>query len=154
MHHPGPLLGWKQAVYKEGGWTCCATAPPQGTTRAEHTMEQLRQIVNSNFPFLDFTLDVFKDSPIPVLDTQFWVGPASNNGPWYAPPGDSRSPPPPGDMERETAQVPIYMCEEQHVICSSCRMSDKVDKCPMCRLKYKADRYMLLHICCFQRNYR
>ena len=72
-------------------------------------MEQLRQIVNSNFPFLDFTLDVYKDSPIPVLDTQFWVGPASNNGPWYAPPGDSRSPPPPGDMERETAQVPIYM---------------------------------------------
>ena len=28
------------------------------------------------------------------------------------------------------------MCEEQHVICSSCRMSDKVDKCPLCRIEY------------------
>ena len=36
----------------------------------------------------------------------------------------------------EIAQVPIYMCEEQHVICSGCRMSDKVDKCPMCRVEY------------------
>ena len=36
----------------------------------------------------------------------------------------------------DMAQVPIYMCEEQHVICSGCRMSDKVDKCPMCRLEY------------------
>ena len=36
----------------------------------------------------------------------------------------------------EIAQVPIFMCEEQHVICSGCRMSDKVDKCPMCRVEY------------------
>ena len=36
----------------------------------------------------------------------------------------------------DTAQVPIYMCEEQHVICSSCRMNDKVDKCPLCRIEY------------------
>ena len=36
----------------------------------------------------------------------------------------------------DTAQVPIYMCEEQHAICSSCRMNDKVDKCPLCRVQY------------------
>ena len=36
----------------------------------------------------------------------------------------------------EIAQVPIFMCEEQHVICSGCRMSDKVDRCPMCRVEY------------------
>ena len=36
----------------------------------------------------------------------------------------------------DTAQVPIYMCEEQHVICSGCRMSERVDRCPMCRLEY------------------
>ena len=36
----------------------------------------------------------------------------------------------------DMAQVPIFMCEEQHVICSSCRMSERVDRCPMCRLEY------------------
>ena len=31
----------------------------------------------------------------------------------------------------ETARVPIYMCSEQHVICSC--SSDKVANCPQCR---------------------
>ena len=36
----------------------------------------------------------------------------------------------------EIAQAPIFMCEEQHVICSGCRMSDKVNKCPLCQVEY------------------
>ena len=31
----------------------------------------------------------------------------------------------------ETARVPIYMCSEQHIICSC--SADKVAKCPQCR---------------------
>ena len=34
----------------------------------------------------------------------------------------------------ETSSVPIFMCQEFHLICSSCR--PKVAECPECRLKY------------------
>ena len=35
----------------------------------------------------------------------------------------------------ETADVPIYMCPEMHLICSSCR--PKVKECPECRVHYQ-----------------
>ena len=35
----------------------------------------------------------------------------------------------------ETASAPIYMCLQQHLICSSCR--PKLSACPECRQKYK-----------------
>ena len=35
----------------------------------------------------------------------------------------------------ETANVPIFMCQEMHLICSSCR--PKVKECPECRMPYQ-----------------
>ena len=35
----------------------------------------------------------------------------------------------------ETAEVPIFMCQEQHLICSICR--PKVKECPVCRVALK-----------------
>merc|ERR1712117_895271 len=35
----------------------------------------------------------------------------------------------------ETAEVPIFMCQEMHLICSTCR--PKVKECPECRVAYQ-----------------
>ena len=35
----------------------------------------------------------------------------------------------------ETAEGDIYSCQEQHLICSTCR--PKVTECPECRVAYK-----------------
>merc|ERR550519_758053 len=34
----------------------------------------------------------------------------------------------------ETAETPIYQCNEAHLICNGCK--DKVDVCPTCRVAY------------------
>ena len=36
----------------------------------------------------------------------------------------------------ETAEVPIYTCQEMHLICSHCR--PKLRECPECRAPYQA----------------
>ena len=36
----------------------------------------------------------------------------------------------------ETAEAPIFMCQEMHLICSNCR--PKLKECPECRAPYKA----------------
>jgi len=36
----------------------------------------------------------------------------------------------------DTVQVPVFMCELQHVICSSCRHRQGLDTCPKCRTPY------------------
>ena len=36
----------------------------------------------------------------------------------------------------ETAEVPIYMCQEMHLICANCR--PKLKECPECRAPYQA----------------
>ena len=36
----------------------------------------------------------------------------------------------------DTAEAPIYMCQEMHLICSNCR--PKLKECPECRAPYKA----------------
>ena len=36
----------------------------------------------------------------------------------------------------ETAEVPIYMCQEMHLICANCR--PKLKECPECRVPYQA----------------
>ena len=36
----------------------------------------------------------------------------------------------------ETAEAPIYMCQEMHLICSNCR--PKLGECPMCQAPYQA----------------
>ena len=36
----------------------------------------------------------------------------------------------------ETAEVPIYTCQEMHLICSNCR--PKLRECPECRAPYQA----------------
>ena len=36
----------------------------------------------------------------------------------------------------ETAEAPIYMCQEMHLICSNCR--PKLKECPECRAPYQA----------------
>ena len=36
----------------------------------------------------------------------------------------------------ETAEVPIFTCQEMHLICSHCR--PQVGKCPECRAPYQA----------------
>ena len=36
----------------------------------------------------------------------------------------------------ETAEVPIYTCQEMHLICANCR--PKLRECPECRAPYQA----------------
>ena len=36
----------------------------------------------------------------------------------------------------ETAQVPIYTCSNQHLICSECRSQVAQESCPECRTPY------------------
>ena len=87
-------------------------------TRAQHTMEQLRLIADSVYPFLRFTVDGFVDSPIPVLDTQFWVGAPSSEGAWYQKDeGVLKCPPPAregGGGGRRGSHTPVPLLQEAY----------------------------------------
>ena len=56
---------------------------PPGLSRSRHTLNELLKIANGIFPFLKFRGEIPTDAPMPVLDTEFWVGKPTNNGPWY-----------------------------------------------------------------------
>ena len=43
----------------------------------------------------------------------------------------------------ETATIPIYSCQESHIICSSCR--PKLKECPECRVEYPDKDVMKRH---------
>ena len=56
-----------------------------GKTRGKVTVECMIAMANSIKPYLKFTADYSdQGTPIPVLDTQIWIGPPSAKGKWFS----------------------------------------------------------------------